>query len=99
MNRREFLEALLASAAVTAAGLYVPKRFYSFAPPKRPLVYAVFEDVRLRELGDSKGGWLVPPEIVDEVIRILDLERAGRNRTALSELVTRRSVTLLRAPA
>ncbi len=33
MNRREFLEALLAGATVTAAGLYVPKRFYSFAPP------------------------------------------------------------------
>jgi len=87
MNRRDFLKLAFRTSVVTAAGLhlpYVPERFYSFAPPKPKLAYVVFEDVRLRELGDRHGGWLVPPEIVDDVMRILNLERAGRNRTALS---------------
>ncbi|KKM74362.1 hypothetical protein LCGC14_1401010 [marine sediment metagenome] len=65
-NRREFLQLLFETGAVTAAGLYlpyVPKRIYSFAPP--PRAFVVFEGVQLKDFAD-----IVRDDILAACVRV-----------------------------
>jgi hypothetical protein len=65
MNRRFFLKSLLQGAALTAAGLYVPKVIYSFPPPRPQLVaktLLVYDMISL-ELVDN-----TPPSLMEHIV-------------------------------
>jgi hypothetical protein len=75
-TRREFLQLLFETGAVTAAGLYlpyVPKRIYSFAPPPEPrrqLVFVTFEGIPLQAFNRAQGGYFMSEEAARELRRL-----------------------------
>lgn len=78
MNRRGFLKAMLQGAAITAAGLYVPKAIYSFPTEPHALNLAEpgFKSFSLPQRATTLTMWVKVPGR-DEPMELVVTERGG----------------------